>query len=178
MVNFPTQIPDCDSHYLALLDFFLLALVFILQLLCLHWEILIMFFVVSVSTDFPSNSKRDAPFHRIACDYSCADWIGLHDHLRDVLWEDIFKLSASAVASDFCEWVQARIDVYISHCIYQVKLHSSPLLSVICVAAIIHRNHFFRLQQQNKSKSKVKFGQVSNRCKRVLKLSNLHILIK
>ena len=103
MVNFPTQIPDCDSHYLALLDFFLLALVFILQLFCLHWEILIMFFVVSVSTDFPSNSKRDAPFHRIACDYSCADWVGLHDHLRDVLWEDIFKLSASAVASDFCE---------------------------------------------------------------------------
>ena len=29
--------------------------------------------VVSVSIDFPSNSQRDAPFHRIAYDYSCAD---------------------------------------------------------------------------------------------------------
>ena len=29
--------------------------------------------VVSVSIDFPSNSKRDAPFHLIAYDYSRAD---------------------------------------------------------------------------------------------------------
>ena len=29
--------------------------------------------VVSVAIDFPSNSKRDAPFHRIAYDYSRAD---------------------------------------------------------------------------------------------------------
>ena len=40
--------------------------------------------VVSVSIVFPSNSKWDAPFHRIAFDYSCADWDGLCDHLRDV----------------------------------------------------------------------------------------------
>ena len=31
MVNFPTRIPDCDSHSPALLDFFLLMLVFVLQ---------------------------------------------------------------------------------------------------------------------------------------------------
>ena len=36
---------------------------------------------------------------------SRADWDGLHDHLRDVPWEDIFKLGASAVAKEFCEWV-------------------------------------------------------------------------
>ena len=59
--------------------------------------------VVSVSIGFPSNSQRDAPFHRIAYDCSCADWDGLCDHFRDVPWEDIFKLSASAAASDFCE---------------------------------------------------------------------------
>ena len=40
--------------------------------------------VVSVSIDFPTNSHRDAPFHRIAYDYSLADWDGLRDHLRDV----------------------------------------------------------------------------------------------
>ena len=42
VVNFPTWIPDCDSHSPALLDFFLLMLVFVLQWLSLHWEILIM----------------------------------------------------------------------------------------------------------------------------------------
>ena len=57
--------------------------------------------VVSVATDFPSNLHRDAAFHCIAYDYSHADWDGLCDHLKDVSWEDIFKLSASA-ASEFC----------------------------------------------------------------------------
>ena len=57
--------------------------------------------VVSVFIDFPSNSQQDALFHSIAYDYSCADWDSLHDHLRDVPWEDIFKLSASAAASEF-----------------------------------------------------------------------------
>ena len=42
MVNFPTRIPDCDSHSPALLDLFLLMLVFVLQWLSLHWAILIM----------------------------------------------------------------------------------------------------------------------------------------
>ena len=68
---------------------------------------------VSVSIDLPINSKQDTPFHCVAYDYSRADWDGLHDHLRDVPWEDIFKLSASAAALEFCEWVQDGIDVYI-----------------------------------------------------------------
>ena len=70
--------------------------------------------VVSVSIDFPVNSKQDALFHRVAYDCSRADWDGLRDHLRDVPWEDIFKLGASTAASEFCEWVQVGIDVYIS----------------------------------------------------------------
>ena len=86
--------------------------------------------VVSVSIDFPTNSQHiannNAPFHRIAYDYSRADWDGLRGHLRDVPWEDIFKLGASAGASEFCEWVQVGIDVYIPHRKYQVKPHSSP----------------------------------------------------
>ena len=124
--------------------------------------------------DFPVNSKQDAPFHRVAYDYSRADWDGLCDHLRDVPWEDIFKLSASTAASEFCEWVQVGIDVYIPHRKYQVKPHSSPWFSAACAAAIVHRNHFFRLYQQNKSsESKVKFRQASNRCKRVLEAAKL-----
>ena len=52
--------------------------------------------------------------------------IVLCDHLRDVPLVDIFKHSASAAASEFCEWVQVGIVVYIPHYKYQVKLHSSP----------------------------------------------------
>ena len=99
--------------------------------------------VVSVSIDFPSNSQQDAPLHHIAYGYSCADLDGLCDHLRDAPWEDIFKLSASAAASEFCESVQVGIDVCIPHCKYQVKPHSSPWFSAACAAAIVHRNHFF-----------------------------------
>ena len=129
---------------------------------------------VSVSIDFPINSKQDTPFHRMAYDYSRADWDGLRDHLRDVPWEDIFRLSASAAASEFCEWVQVGIDVYIPHRKYQVKPHSSPWFSAACAAAIVHRNHFFHLYQQNKtSESKVKFRQASNRWKRVLEAAKL-----
>ena len=54
-------------------------------------------------------------FHYIAYDYSYADWDGVPDQLRDVPWEDIFKLCASAAACEFCEWVQVGIDLYISH---------------------------------------------------------------
>ena len=110
----------------------------------------------------------------MAYDYSHADWDGLRDHLRDVPWDDIFKLSASAAASEFYESAQVGIDVYIPHHKYQVKSHSSPWFSAACVAAIVHRNHFLRLYQQNKSsESKVKFRQASNRCKRVLEAAKL-----
>ena len=62
--------------------------------------------------------------------------------MKDVTWEDIFKLGAFA-AGEFCEWVQVGIDVYIPHRKYQVKPHSSPWSSA--AAAIVHRNHFFFL---------------------------------
>ena len=119
-------------------------------------------------------SKQDAPFHSVAYNYSCADWDGLCNHLRDVPWEDIFKFSASAAASEFCEWIQVGIDVYILHRKYQAKLHLSPWFSAACVAAIVHGNHFFHLQQQNKSSgSKSKVTQASTHCKRVLEAAKL-----
>ena len=94
--------------------------------------------------------------------------------VRDVPWEDIFKLGASAAASEFCEWIQVGIDIYMQHRKYQVRPHSSPWFSAACAAAIVHRNHFFRLYQREKSSdSKVKFRQASNRCKRVLEAAKL-----
>ena len=130
--------------------------------------------IVSVSIDFTLYSQRDVLFHRIAYDYSRADWDSLHDHLRDVLWVDIFKLSASAAAHEFCEWNQVGIDVYIPHWKYQVKPHSSPWFSAACAANIVHRNHFFCLYQKfTSSESKVKLGQASDHCKRVLEAAEL-----
>ena len=57
---------------------------------------------------------------------------------------------------------------------YQVKPRSSPWFSAACATAIVHRNHFFRFYQREKSSdSKVKFRQASNRCKRVLEAAKL-----
>ena len=170
MDNFPTRIPDCESQSPALLDLFLSSDASV----CSFPHQGNSDVVVSVSIDFPSNSKRDAPFLRITYDYSRADWDGLRDHLRDVPCEDFFNLGASATTSEFCEWIQVRTDVYIPHGKYQVKPHSSPWFSAACTAAIAHRNHFFRLYQQNKfSESKGKFKQASNRCRRVLEAAKL-----
>ena len=74
--------------------------------------------------------------------FKSVGWFLYDDHLRDVPWEDIFKLSTSAAASEFGEWVQFGIDVYIPHHKYQVKPHLSPWFSATCVVAIV-RNHFF-----------------------------------
>ena len=128
--------------------------------------------VISVSIDFPINSKQDAPFHCVAYDYSCADWDSLCDNLRDVPWKDIFKLTSAA--SEFFEWVQVGIDVYIPHCDYQVRPHLSLWFSAACVAATVHGNYFFCLYQQNKSfESEVKFRQASHHWKRVFETAKL-----
>ena len=66
--------------------------------------------VVYFPVDFPANSQKHALFHCIAYGYSHADLDDLCDHLRDIPWEDIFKLDATAATSDFCEWIQFRID--------------------------------------------------------------------
>ena len=76
IVNFPTQIPDCHSHSLAVLDFFfLLTLVFVLQWLSQFWSCCCLSFHW-LSIIFTG----DGLFHCIGCDYSCADWDGLCDH--------------------------------------------------------------------------------------------------
>ena len=94
--------------------------------------------------------------------------------MRDVPWEDTFKLGASEAASEFCDWVQVGIDLYIPHRKFQVEPHSSPWFSAACAAAIVHRNHFFCLYQKDKSSdSKLKFRQASNHCKRVLEAAKL-----
>ena len=86
--------------------FFLLTLLFVLQWLSLNCEILIMFLA-----QFPLT------FHHIhnGMPHFISLLVTICDHLRDVSWEDIFKFSASAAASEFCKWVQVGIDVCIPH---------------------------------------------------------------
>ena len=151
MVNFSTWIPDHDSHSPALLDLFISSDASICSTMAFPPLGNSGHVIVSVSFDFPSNSERDTQFHHIAYDYSQPDWDGLHEGLRNGPWEDIFKLTASAAASEFCESVQAGIDVYIPHRKYQAKPHSSPWFPAACAAAIVHRNHSFHLYQKDKS---------------------------
>ena len=108
----PTRIP-VTSHSPALLDFFLSSDASICPTMAFPPLGNSDHVVVSVSIDFPINSKQDTPFHCVAYDYSRADCDGLRDHLRGVPWQDIFKLSASAAASEFCEWVRLEL-MYIS----------------------------------------------------------------
>ena len=133
MVDFPTQIPDCNSHSPALLDSFLSSETSICSTMAFpplgnsnH--------VVSVSTDFPSNSQWDAPFHYIAYDYSRADWYGLCDHLRDVPWEDIFKLGASLLLLNFVIGFRlALVDISLVEKIRSrlIHLHAFQLLVLL-----------------------------------------------
>ena len=84
MVHFPTRIPDCDSHSPALLDLFISSDASICSKMAFPPLGNSDHVVISVSIEFPSYSQRDAPFRRIAYDYSRADWDGLRAHLRDI----------------------------------------------------------------------------------------------
>ena len=115
MVKFPIRISDCDSHSPDLLDLFLSSATSICSAMAFSPLGNSDQVVVSVSIYFPIKSRQDALFHRVAYDYSHTDLDGLLDHLRDVPWEDIFKLSASTAASELFERFQIGIDVYIPH---------------------------------------------------------------
>ena len=73
MVHFPTRMPDCDSHSLALLDLFISSDTSICSKMAFHPLKNFDHVVVSVTNDFPMSSKQDAPFYHIAFDYSQGD---------------------------------------------------------------------------------------------------------
>ena len=73
MVNFPTRIPDCDSHSPALLDLFISSDASICSTMAFPPLGNSDHVFVSVSIDFPLNSQRGALFHCIAYGYSHAD---------------------------------------------------------------------------------------------------------
>ena len=81
LLNFPTWIPDCDSHSPALLDLFLSSDASICSTMAFPPLGNSGHVFLSVFIDFPSNLQRDA----------------------EVQWDDICKLGASAAAREFCE---------------------------------------------------------------------------
>ena len=86
MVNFPTWIvTDCDSHSLGPLDVFISSDFSICSTVAFLPMRISDHALVSVSIDFSSNAKGDAPFHCTVCGYSLADRDGLLDHSRDFL---------------------------------------------------------------------------------------------
>ena len=132
MVNFPTWIPDFDSHSPALLNLFFSYDSSICSAMAFPPLRNSDHFVVSVCIDFLSNSKGMPRFSALLM--AVLVLIGM---VFVIMWEmfhgeDIFKLSASTVASKFREWVQVGVDVYIPHMKYQVKPHSTPSCFCCC----------------------------------------------
>ena len=109
--------PDCDSHSPALLNLFHSFRPSICSTVAFpHFGNFN--HVASVYIAFPSNSKEDTHFHCKVYNYTCADWGSLQDHLRDVPWEEIFKLGTSFAAAEFFSGVHVDIDVFIPHSKY------------------------------------------------------------
>ena len=88
MVNFPTRIPDYESHSPVLLDLFLSSDTSVCCVMALP-PLRNSDHVVFLFNDFPSKTKQVALFHHTTYDYSHADYDALGDHLRDVPWEDL-----------------------------------------------------------------------------------------
>ena len=95
-------------------------------------------------------------------------------NLRDNPQEDIFKLSASASPSEFCQSVQVGIDVYIPiHIdVYSLTCHHGFQVLVL-LSQFIEITFFICTNQNKSSESKVKLKQASNHYKSVLGAAKL-----
>ena len=84
MVNFPTQIPDFDSHSPVLWHLFISSDASVCSTPAFPPLGNSIHMVVSVSIDFLSYSPWDTLFNCIAYDYSRTDWDAFRNHLRVV----------------------------------------------------------------------------------------------
>ena len=127
MVHFLTQIPECDSHSPAISDLFHLTLVFVVQQLFFYQELLMFL------SQFPLTFQQTQKW--VSCFITQLMTILV---LIDMVffinpWENIFKLRASAAATEFSEWVQVRIEVRIELVnISQTSLSSTVFSSLYC----------------------------------------------
>ena len=117
MVNFSIWIHDCDSHSPALLDLFISSDAGVCSTMAFSPLGNTDHVGVSVFIVFLSNSKWDAPFHRIAYDYSHAECDSLCNHLRDNPWDYIFKSVLLPLLVYFVSGLRLEL-MYISLAVY------------------------------------------------------------
>ena len=99
--------------------------------------------------------------------------------MRDVPWEDIFKLGASAAASEFCEWVQVGIDVHILHKnIRSSLIHLHGFWLLVLLPYFIEITFFVCTKRINLLILKYNSDRLVIVAKGFLKLPDLHMLIK
>ena len=125
MVNFSTWFFDCDSHSPTILDLFFSYDVIIYYPVDFPPQRIFDRVVVSVSIDSPSNSKRDTIFHHKVYNYSRANQYGLPNNMRVVPCEDVLKLGASFIGTEFCILVHVTIGLNILHHKHQDKINLS-----------------------------------------------------
>ena len=173
MVNFPTRIPDCDSHSPALLDFFLSsdASMFYNDLpsigkfwscCCLgfHW----------LSIKF--KTRCPVSWHSLwlfSCWLGWSSWSFERRSMGRYFSTLLLLLLVNFVSGSRLELMSISLIENIRSSL--THLHGfQPLVLLSYFIEIT----FFRLHQKDKSSdSKVKFRQASNRCKRVLEAAKL-----
>ena len=115
----------------------------------------------------------------MAYDYSHATWNGLPYDLREVPWEDVFKISACAAASEFVNGFRLEL-MYISLIISirsgLTHLHGFQLL--VMLPLFIEITFFFCTNRINPLNLKQSSDRLVIIAKGFLKLQNLHMLIK
>ena len=112
MINFPVGLVTLTLAVLRpWIYLFLMTLVFVLQWFSHHLEILILLLSCTPLASFKlrrGGGGEGLFFHKTVFEYSHADWDGLCDHLRNILWEYVFKLGAIA-AAEF--WRGSRLEL-------------------------------------------------------------------
>ena len=126
IVDKPTRIPDNIQHFPNILDLFLticpeICTATVLQPLGRFDHCLF-----NVKVGIQCKESSDVPFHRTIYRYSSADWDGFRNFIADAPLEAIFQGSPSDMATSITGWIQAGMDIFIPHKIYQQKPNSQP----------------------------------------------------
>ena len=154
---------------LFFINLFLLTLVFSLQWLSLHLEVLIICYLSFHWLSMKLKKRCPSSSHNLLL-FSC--WLSL--------W--LFEKFSLGEYIGNAEWVRLGINVYIFHRKYQVKPHSSQRFSAAGSATVVRRNHFFCLYQRTNRMNYVHLKWNSGRLvivsKEFLKLPNFDMLIK
>ena len=156
-----------------LLDFFLLILLFVLQWLSQHCNILIMF--LSQYQWMLFKHRWDVPFCHIAYGNSRGDWDNLFDHSWDVPWENVFKLGVAVTTAEFNNWSRWEL-MYISFTLY-IRSYLNHFNGFCCLSSLESVN-IICTNRKNLVHLKWSLDRLVIVANGFLKLPNLFMLIK